>query len=123
MNFDYLILALKNLKHRGIRSWLTLLGIFIGVTAVVALISFSAGTDMIVIPCYLRKLPIIQNVPNTIQPMVSVDINPADALTKITPTKYSNGSTDLNIFFPVVLLTVCYYSLSFLACQVLSSPV
>ncbi|MDH3353077.1 MAG: ABC transporter permease [Nanoarchaeota archaeon] len=43
MNLDYLILALKNLKHRGIRSWLTLLGIFIGVTAVVSLISLGAG--------------------------------------------------------------------------------
>ena len=43
MNLDYLILALRNLKHRGIRSWLTLLGIFIGVTAVVALIGLGAG--------------------------------------------------------------------------------
>jgi len=40
---DYLILALKNLKHRGIRSWLTLLGIFIGVTAVVALMGLGSG--------------------------------------------------------------------------------
>jgi len=43
MNLDYLILALKNLKHRGVRSWLTLLGIFIGVTAVVSLIGLGAG--------------------------------------------------------------------------------
>ena len=43
MKLDYLILALKNLKHRGIRSWLTLLGIFIGVTAVVSLIGLGAG--------------------------------------------------------------------------------
>jgi len=43
MKLDYLILALKNLKHRGVRSWLTLLGIFIGVTAVVALIGLGAG--------------------------------------------------------------------------------
>lgn len=43
MNLDYLILALKNLKHRGIRSWLTLLGIFIGVSAVVSLIGLGAG--------------------------------------------------------------------------------
>ena len=43
MNLDYLILALKNLRHRGIRSWLTLLGIFIGVTAVVALIGLGSG--------------------------------------------------------------------------------
>jgi len=45
MAFDYLILALKNLKHRGIRSWLTLLGIFIGVTAVVALIGLGNGLE------------------------------------------------------------------------------
>jgi len=43
MNFDFFILAIKNLKHRGARSWLTLLGIFIGVTAVVALISLGTG--------------------------------------------------------------------------------
>ncbi len=36
---DLFSLAFKNIKHRGLRSWLTLLGIFIGVTAVVALIS------------------------------------------------------------------------------------
>jgi putative ABC transport system permease protein len=39
----YFNLAFKNLKHRGIRSWLTLLGIFIGVTAVVSLISLGEG--------------------------------------------------------------------------------
>jgi putative ABC transport system permease protein len=40
---DYVNLAFGNLKHRGIRSWLTLLGIFIGITAVVALISLGSG--------------------------------------------------------------------------------
>ncbi len=40
---DYFSLALKNLKHRGIRSWLTVLGIFIGITAVVALIMLGNG--------------------------------------------------------------------------------
>jgi len=40
---DYFNLAFKNLKHRGVRSWLTLLGIFIGVVAVVALIGLGAG--------------------------------------------------------------------------------
>ncbi len=39
MLFDYLILAVKNLKNRGLRSWLTMLGIFIGIAAVVSLIS------------------------------------------------------------------------------------
>jgi putative ABC transport system permease protein len=40
---DYFILAFKNLRKRGIRSWLTLLGIFIGITAVVSLISLGNG--------------------------------------------------------------------------------
>ncbi|MAH49353.1 hypothetical protein CMI37_26250 [Candidatus Pacearchaeota archaeon] len=40
---DYFILSLKNLKHRGIRSWLTLLGIFIGIAAVVSLITLGNG--------------------------------------------------------------------------------
>jgi putative ABC transport system permease protein len=45
---DYFVLAFKNLKHRGVRSWLTLLGIFIGVTAVVALISLGNGLKLAV---------------------------------------------------------------------------
>jgi len=36
---DYFVLSFKNLKKRGIRSWLTLLGILIGIAAVVSLIS------------------------------------------------------------------------------------
>jgi len=40
---DYFLLAFRNLKKRGARSWLTLIGIFIGVTAVVALISLGNG--------------------------------------------------------------------------------
>jgi len=40
---DFFILALKNLRRRKLRSWLTVLGIFIGITAVVTLISLSQG--------------------------------------------------------------------------------
>ncbi len=40
---DAFVISLKNLKHRGLRSWLTLLGIFIGVAAVVSLISLGNG--------------------------------------------------------------------------------
>ena len=43
---DYFALSLKNLKHRGIRSWLTLLGIFIGILAVVSLISLGNGLQL-----------------------------------------------------------------------------
>ncbi len=40
---DYFLLALGNLRHRGLRSWLTMLGIFIGIAAVVSLISLGTG--------------------------------------------------------------------------------
>ena len=43
MLMDYVQLAFGNVKHRGVRSWLTLIGIFIGITAVVALISLGNG--------------------------------------------------------------------------------
>lgn len=40
---DYFYLAFNNLKRRKLRSWLTMIGIFIGIAAVVALISLGQG--------------------------------------------------------------------------------
>ncbi len=40
---DYFLLALKNLKSRKLRSWLTMLGIFIGITAIISLIALGEG--------------------------------------------------------------------------------
>ncbi len=40
---EYFSLAFRNLRHRGIRSWLTMIGIFIGIAAVVSLISLGNG--------------------------------------------------------------------------------
>ena len=40
---DYFLLAFKNVRKRGVRSWLTMLGIFLGIAAVVSLISLGAG--------------------------------------------------------------------------------
>ncbi len=45
---DYFKLAVKNLKHRGIRSWLTLLGIVIGVAVVVSLVFLGNGLKLAV---------------------------------------------------------------------------
>jgi putative ABC transport system permease protein len=45
MKKDYFLLAFGNLKHRGLRSWLTILGVFIGIAAVVALISMGHGLE------------------------------------------------------------------------------
>ncbi|MBI3623833.1 ABC transporter permease [Candidatus Pacearchaeota archaeon] len=40
---DYFSLAIGNLRHRGLRSWLTIFGIFIGIAAVVSLITMGQG--------------------------------------------------------------------------------
>jgi putative ABC transport system permease protein len=40
---DYLIFSIKNLRNRKLRSWLTMIGIVIGITAVVSLISIGQG--------------------------------------------------------------------------------
>ncbi len=40
---DYFFIASKNVRKRGIRSWLTMLGIFLGIAAVVSLISLGQG--------------------------------------------------------------------------------
>ncbi|HLC46330.1 MAG TPA: ABC transporter permease [Candidatus Nanoarchaeia archaeon] len=43
MRFEYLGIALKSIMERRMRSWLTMIGIFIGIAAVVALISLGQG--------------------------------------------------------------------------------
>ncbi len=40
---QYFVLATKNVRRRGLRSWLTMLGIFIGIAAVVSLVSLGDG--------------------------------------------------------------------------------
>lgn len=42
---DFLALAGSSILHRRIRSWLTVIGVFIGITAVVALISVGLGLE------------------------------------------------------------------------------
>jgi putative ABC transport system permease protein len=45
---NYFLFALRNLHRKGIRSWLTLLGICIGIAAVVSLISLGNGLNLAV---------------------------------------------------------------------------
>ncbi|MFP3952794.1 MAG: ABC transporter permease [Candidatus Acetothermia bacterium] len=45
MFFDYLGLSWQSIKNRRLRSWLTILGIVIGVTAIVTLISIGQGVQ------------------------------------------------------------------------------
>ena len=43
MNIDEIKYALKNVTHRKMRSWLTILSILIGIMAIYALVSFGLG--------------------------------------------------------------------------------
>jgi len=43
MLWDYFIIAFRSLIHRKVRSWLTMIGIVIGIAAVVSLISLGEG--------------------------------------------------------------------------------
>lgn len=42
---DYIKFAVDSIKHRKLRSWLTMIGIFIGIAAVVSLISLGEGME------------------------------------------------------------------------------
>jgi len=48
MLLDYFLFALRGLSQRKIRSWLTMIGIFIGIAAVVALIGVGEGLKLAV---------------------------------------------------------------------------
>jgi putative ABC transport system permease protein len=45
---DIIKLSMNSLSHRGLRSWLTILGIVIGVAAVVSIISIGSGTRQVI---------------------------------------------------------------------------
>ncbi|NOQ38595.1 FtsX-like permease family protein [archaeon] len=46
---DYFSYAFKNLKHRKVRTWLTMIGIVIGIAAVVSIISLGQGLENMII--------------------------------------------------------------------------
>jgi putative ABC transport system permease protein len=49
MLLDFMKIALQSLKKRKIRTWLTMIGIFIGIAAVVSLISLGQGLEQAVV--------------------------------------------------------------------------
>ena len=42
---DYFLLSLKSIRHRKLRSWLTVIGIVIGVAAIISLITLSRSLE------------------------------------------------------------------------------
>ncbi len=61
---DFFLLAFRNLTRRRLRSWLTMIGIFIGIAAVISLVSLAQGLQDVIVGQFSRaggdKL-IIQN--------------------------------------------------------------
>jgi len=45
MRLDYLLLAVNSIRHRKLRSWLTVIGIVIGIAAIISLITISRSLE------------------------------------------------------------------------------
>jgi putative ABC transport system permease protein len=42
---DYFFMAINSIRHRKLRSWLTVIGIIIGVAAIISLVTVSRGLE------------------------------------------------------------------------------
>jgi len=95
---DFFILGLNNLKRRRVRSWLTMIGIFIGIAAVVALISLGQwlqdyiteefeklGADKIIIQ------PKGMGPPGTAGPSLILTSDDLDTVEKVRGVKWALG--------------------------------
>jgi len=74
---DYFLFALRGLRERKLRSWLTMIGIFIGIAAVVSLISLGEGLENAIIGQFASvggDRIIIQNANAGFGPPGSTDI-------------------------------------------------
>lgn len=78
MLYDYLRLALSNLRRRRLRAWLTMLGIFIGIAAVVSLISLGQGMEKAIAEQFFQlgadKIQIVAKGPGTGPPGSNSDV-------------------------------------------------
>ena len=75
---DYFSLSFRTLKRRGVRSWLTMLGIFIGIASVVSLISLGQGLQSAVTGQFSTLSPdrlIIQNAGTGFGPPGSTSVD------------------------------------------------
>lgn len=97
---DYFTLALRNLKRKGIRSYLTLLGICIGIMAVVSLITLGNGLKLAVTSQFgvsSTELITVEASGGMYGPPGSDIIDPLteedlEAVKKLSSVKYAVGS-------------------------------
>ena len=77
MLWDYFLYAFAGLRHRKLRSWLTMIGIFIGIAAVVSLLSLGQGLEDAIIGQFASvggDRILIQNANTGFGPPGSTDI-------------------------------------------------
>lgn len=78
MFVDFLRLALSNLRRRKLRAWLTMLGIFIGIAAVVSLISLGQGMEKAIAEQFFQlgadKIQVVAKGPGTGPPGSNSDV-------------------------------------------------
>jgi len=75
---DYFSLSFRTLKRRGVRSWLTMLGIFIGIASVVSLISLGQGLQQTITGQFSTLSPdrlIVQNAGTGFGPPGSTSVD------------------------------------------------
>lgn len=93
---DYFLLSFRNLKRRGLRSWLTVIGIFIGIAAVVALISLGQALQLAISSQFASLEPDKIQLKNAENGMAPPGSNSAKSLTQreidlISNVKYINA--------------------------------
>lgn len=79
---DYFLLSFRNLKRRGLRSWLTVIGIFIGIAAVVALISLGQALQLAISSQFASLEPDKIQLKNAENGMAPPGSNSAKSLTQ-----------------------------------------
>ncbi len=77
---DFFMLAARSITHRKMRSWLTVIGVFIGITAVVALISIGLGLD--------------QTIKNQVEKVFGVDTFVLMSENAFGPRQHAGGTAE-----------------------------
>ncbi len=100
MIWDLFVFSLKNLRRRGIKSILTIVGIFIGIAAVTALITLSQGMESAVYAGFNRlgnnKLFITPGISSSMMGMVSSNLGAILDNSDLNEIKKVNGIEEVS---------------------------
>ncbi|MFH1212095.1 MAG: ABC transporter permease [Candidatus Woesearchaeota archaeon] len=106
---EYFKIAIGNLLHRKMRSWLTMIGIFIGIAAVVALISLgqglqsaiekefeAMGSDTLIIQPRNQFGPPGSRIPNPLTVDDLEEVEKTKGVVLAAPMLFGNGEIEFN---------------------------